>query len=410
LPKKAKELTPLEVKRKTKAGLHSVGGVAGLHLQVQKSGARSWILRAKVGDKRRDIGLGGFPDVPLAEARETARQARRLIREGIDPVEARKANKAALLASHAKILSFEEAASLCHASKAPEFRNTKHKADWINSITRYVSPIIGSMSVADVELAHIISVLTPIWTEKTETATRVRQRIESILAWAAVNGYRNGDNPARWKGNLEHALPNPSKIKKVRHFPALHWSEMSGFMIDLRAREGIGARALEFAILTASRSSEVRGATWDEVDLQRKTWTIPGERMKARKDHVVPLSEPAIKLIKAMPEMEGCPYVFASARGGKLSDMALSQLTRRMKVKAVPHGFRSTFKDWARSSTSYADEVSELALAHVSTDATRAAYARDGLLPKRVRLMRDWAKFCGTQKADSSVTPIRGKG
>jgi hypothetical protein len=208
LPKKAKELTPLEVKRKTKKGFHAVWGVAGLHLQVQESGARSWILRAKVGDKRRDIGLGGFPDVPLSEARETARQARRLIREGVDPVEARKANRAALLASHARILSFEEAANLCHASKAPEFRNAKHKSDWINSVTRYVNPIIGQMSVADVELAHIINVLTPIWTDKTETATRVRQRIEPILAWASVNGYRDGDNPARWKGNLEYALAN----------------------------------------------------------------------------------------------------------------------------------------------------------------------------------------------------------
>ncbi|MFB3082023.1 MAG: tyrosine-type recombinase/integrase, partial [Gammaproteobacteria bacterium] len=176
MPKKAKELTPLEVKRKKKRGLHSVGGVAGLHLQIQASGARSWILRAVVGNKRRDIGLGGFPDVPLAEAREAARQARKLIRDGIDPVEARKAQKAALLASHARILSFEEAANLCHASKAPGFRNTKHRSDWINSITRYVNPIIGQMSVSDIELAHVIDVLTPIWTEKTETATRVRQR------------------------------------------------------------------------------------------------------------------------------------------------------------------------------------------------------------------------------------------
>lgn len=409
MPKKAKELAPLEVKRKRKAGLHSVGGVAGLHLQIQKSGARSWILRAKVGDKRRDIGLGGFPDVPLAEARESAREVRRLIREGIDPVEARKANRAAILASHARILSFEEAANMCHASKAPEFRNIKHRSDWINSISRYVNPVIGQMSVADVELAHVISVLKPVWSEKTETATRVRQRVESILAWAAVNGYRSGDNPARWKGNLEHALPNPSKIKKIRHFPALHWGEMGGFMADLRKRDGVGARALEFTVLTASRSSEVRGATWDEIDLPSKTWTIPGDRMKAGKPHVVPLSGPAIKVIKTMPEIDNCPYVFASARGGKLSDMALSQLTRRMKVNAVPHGFRSTFKDWARSSTSYADEVSELALAHVSTDATRAAYARDGLLPKRTRLMRDWAKFCGTNSGSAKVTPIRGE-
>jgi integrase len=408
MPRKAKELTPLEVKRKTRPGLHAVGGVAGLHLQVSSTGSRSWILRAKVGEKRRDIGLGGFPDVALAEAREAARRARQEIRDGIDPVEARKARKAALQAAHAKILTFKEAADLCHAAKSPEFRNQKHRADWINSIKRYANPVIGSMSVADVELAHVISVLKPIWTDRTETATRVRQRIESVLAWATVNGYRDGDNPARWKGNLEHALPKPSKVKKVSHFPALHWSEMGAFMAQLRERNGVAARALEFAILTAARSIEVRGATWEEFDLEAKVWTIPGDRMKAGKPHRVPLSQPALKLLKALPVLEGCPYVFASPRGRQLSDMAMSQITRRMGVKAVPHGFRSTFKDWARSSTGYADEVSELALAHVSTDATRAAYARDELLPKRARLMRDWANFCNTPQNPASVTPIKG--
>ncbi len=407
MPKKAKELSPLEVKRLTRSGFFAVGGVAGLHLQVQATGARSWILRVKVGDKRRDIGLGGFPDVPLAAAREKAREAREMILQGIDPVEDRKAKKAALLAAHAKILSFEEAADLCHAAKTPEFRNAKHQADWINSINRYVNPIIGPLSVADIELAHVIGVLTPIWTEKTETATRVRQRIESILGWAAVNGYRNGDNPAVWKGNLEHALPKPSKVRKIRHFPALHWEEMGDFMAKLRMREGISPRALEFAILTVARSGEVRGAKWDEIDFAKKTWTVPGERMKAGKPHIVPLSEPVLKLLKSIPVMEGSPYVFTSNRGKKLSDMALSQLTRRMGVDAVPHGFRSTFKDWARSSTSYADEVSELALAHVSSDATRAAYARDALLPKRVRLMRDWARYCNSLPQKAKATPIR---
>ena len=409
MPKKAKELTPLEVKRKTRPGLHAVGGVAGLHLQVSPSGSRSWILRVKVGERRRDIGLGGFPDVPLADAREAARRARQEIRDGIDPIEARKARKAALQAAHAKILTFKEAADLCHAAKSPEFRNQKHRADWINSIKRYANPVIGPMSVADIELAHVISVLKPIWTDRTETATRVRQRIESVLAWANVNGYRDGDNPARWKGNLEHALPKPSKVKKVSHFPALHWSEMGAFMAQLRERDGVAARALEFAILTAARSIEVRGATWDEFDLEAKVWTIPGDRMKAGKPHRVPLSQPALKLLKALPVLEGCPYVFASPRGRQLSDMAMSQITRRMGVKAVPHGFRSTFKDWARSSTAYPDEVSELALAHVSTDATRAAYARDELLPKRMRLMRDWAKFCEAPQINAGVTQIRGK-
>ncbi len=381
-----------------------------MHLQIQPTGARSWILRVKVGDKRRDIGLGGFPDVPLAAARDKAREAREMILQGIDPVEDRKAKKAALLAAHAKILSFEEAADLCHAAKTPEFRNAKHRNDWINSINRYVNPIIGSLSVADIEKAHVISVLEPIWIEKTETATRVRQRIESILAWATFGGYRSGSNPAQWKGNLEHALAKPSKVRTIRHFPALHWGDVGEFMSELRKRKGVGARALEFAILTAARSNEVRGARWDEIDLKGKLWTIPGDRMKVGKAHTVPLSEPALELIKAQQVLDGCPYVFASSRGGRLSDMALSQITRRMGVNAVPHGFRSTFKDWARSSTSYADEVSELALAHVSSDATRAAYARDALLPKRVRLMRDWARYCGASPQKAKATPIRRHG
>ena len=262
------------------------------------------------------------------------------------------------------------------------------------------------MSVAEIELAHIVGVLKPIWITRTETATRVRQRIESVLAWAQVSGYRTGDNPARWKGNLEHALPKPSKVRKVKHFAALPWQEVGAFMADLRTRDGISARALEFAILTATRSGEVRGATWEEIDLDGKVWTIPGERMKAGKPHRVPLSGPVIELLKKLPQLEGSPYVFSSIRGGQLSDMALSSVTRRMKVDAVPHGFRSSFKDWCRSSTAYPDEVSELALAHVSSDSTRAAYARDELLSKRANLMRDWAKFCDTLPSEADVVPI----
>ena len=217
MPKKAKELLPVQIKRLTQPGFYAVGGVAGLHLQVKDSGARSWILRVKIGSRRRDLGLGGYPDVKLAAARDSAREAREQIRQGIDPVEARKAARAALMAAQAKELTFEQAAVLCHKSKAPAFRNIKHGSDWINSIQRYAVPIIGKLPVADVELPHVIKILEPIWTTKTETATRVRQRIESVLAWAAVSGYRTGDNPARWKGNLEYALAKPSKVRTVQH-------------------------------------------------------------------------------------------------------------------------------------------------------------------------------------------------
>jgi integrase len=410
MPRKAKELTAYQVKRLSKKpGFHAVGAVAGLHLNVSDAPAASWIMRATVGERRRDIGLGGYPDTTLEQARSLAREVRLQIRQGIDPVAARQEARDALKSASVKRLTFDEAATSCWRTKSQEFKNRKHVAQWLSTITEYASPVIGSLPVADVELAHVVKVLEPIWNTKTETASRLRGRIESVLAWAKVSGYRTGDNPARWKGNLDHVLPKPSKVRKVNHHPALPWQDVPAFMVDLRKRDGMGARALEFLMLTAARSGEVRLATWAEIDLDAKLWTVPATRMKAGKTHRVPLSDPAIKLLKALPRFKGSDYVFTAARGGPLSDMSVSAVTRRMKVDAVPHGFRSSFKDWCRSATSYADEVSELALAHVSSDETRAAYARDELLPKRTRLMRDWAKFCGTVQSKAGVTPIRAK-
>ena len=405
MPKKAKELSATEVRRLTKPGLHAVGGVAGLLLQVTPTGATSWILRTMVGSKRRDIGLGGFPDVPLAMAREKAREAKEQIKQGIDPVEQRRAARAALMGAQAKALTFEEAAIHCHAARSAEFRSAKHARDWLSSLERYAFPALGLLPVADVDMPHHHKALQPIWETRTETATRVRQRIEAVLAWATVSKYRSGDNPARWSGNLDAVLPKPAKISKVKHHRALAWQKIPGFMADLRKMEGMGARALEFAILTAARSGEVRLATWEEIDLDAKLWTIPGERMKAGKPHRVPLSAAAVTLLKELPRLS--EYVFTAPRGGVLSDMSISAVTRRMKVDAVPHGFRSSFKDWARSSTAYPDEVSELALAHVNSDATRAAYARDELLPKRTNLMRDWCKYINSPARGGEVVSIR---
>ncbi|MGM0593476.1 MAG: tyrosine-type recombinase/integrase [Pseudomonadota bacterium] len=405
MPKKAKELSATEVRRLTTPGLHAVGGVSGLLLRVTKTGSASWILRVMAGNRRRDIGLGGFPDVPLAQARVKARETKEQIKQGIDPVEQRKAARDALIAAQAKELSFKEAAIQCHKVRAAEFRNVKHAKDWINSLERYVFPVFGSLPVAEVDVLHVLETLRPIWETRTETATRVRQRIEAVLAWATVSRYRSGDNPARWSGNLEATLAKPAKASKVKHHRALPWQEIPGFMTALRKMEGMGARALEFAILTAARSGEVRLATWEEIDLGAKLWTIPGERMKAGKPHRVPLSDDAVKLLKEIPRLS--EYVFTAPRGGVLSDMSMSAVTRRMKVDAVPHGFRSSFKDWARSSTAYPDEVSELALAHVNSDATRAAYARDELLPKRARLMADWSKFLNAPAQSGEVVPMR---
>lgn len=410
MPKRVPELTAIQVRRLTRPGFHAVGGVAGLLLQVKPSttgegvGPRSWVLRTTVGDKRRAFGLGAYPEVSLASARDKASRLKERIRDGVDPVEERKAAQRALRAAQAKALTFDEAARRCHAARATEFRNEKHRRDWISSLERHASPVLGTLSVAEIDMPHVLAVLEPIWKTRTETATRVRQRIETVLTWATVSGYRSGTNSARWEGNLKEVLPNPSKITKVRHHRAIPWQEIGTFMANLRDRDGMSARALEFAILTAARSGEVRLATWDEMDLEGGVWMVPAERIKAGRTHRVPLSQDAVALLSALPRYEGSPYVFPAQRGGALSDMSLSAVCRRMGVDATPHGFRSTFKDWARNRTRYADEVSELALAHVNSDATRAAYARDELIGKRRRLMAEWASYCNTiEKGEESA-------
>lgn len=428
MPKRPKELSALEVSRLAKRpGFWSVGGVAGLYLRVKDSLAASWMLRVVIGEQRSDLGLGSYPEVSLARARERAVEAREQIRKGIDPRAERKAAQAALRAAQARSLTFDEAAKAVHEMRALEFSNAKHVDDWLSSLTRYASPVIGSLPVGDIELAQVVSVLKPIWTTKTETATRVRQRMEVVFSWATTSGYRPSEkgNPAQWKGVLEHVLARPGKVRRKNHHPALPWQRMGEFMADLRGRAGMGARALEFAVLTVARSSEVRFATWDEIDLEAKLWRCPPEHMKGRMLHTVPLSAPAVAILEALPRFQGVDYVFSAVRGGPLSDMTIAAVIKRMHEDSVeaggpgyldpklgkiatPHGTaRSSFKDWCRTSTSYADEVSELALAHVNSDSTRAAYARDELLQKRTRLMRDWAKFCATVPRNASVRDIR---
>ena len=392
MPKIAKELGPLQVSRLTAPGLHAVGGVAGLQLQVTTTGARSWVLRTLVGGKRRDMGLGGYPTVTLAGAREKARKARDEIRAGVDPIEAGKAARSALAAATAAQKTFKQCALAFIDAKAPEFKNAKHLAQWTATLETYAFPVMGSILVRDVGLPHVLEVLNPIWTTKTETATRVRGRIEAVLDWATASGYRRGENPARWKGHLDKLLAKPRKVARVEHHPALKAAEMAPFMKRLRAMEGMGARALELAALTATRSGEVRGATWSEIDLESAVWTIPAERMKAGKEHRVPLSKPAVALLEGLSREEGVELVFPAPRGGMLSDMTLSACMRRMKLEAVPHGLRSTFRDWAGEHTNYPREVAEAALAHV-VGGVEGAYARGDLFEKRRRLMADWATF-----------------
>ena len=410
MARKAKELGALEVSRLTKPGLHSVGGVSGLALQVlpPPSSARTWVLRAMIAGKRRAMGLGGYPDVTLAGAKEAARVARLKIKEGIDPIEDAKAKRSALYAARAASLTFSEAAAAYIAMKESEWNNAKHVQQWTNTLTTYAYPVIGKIFVRDVDQSHVMRVLEPIWLTKNETATRLRGRIENILDWARVSGYRSGENPARWRGHLDKLLPTPGKVQKVEHHPALPFEQIGEFMVKLRAVEGMGARALEFAILTAARSGEVRGAVWSEIDLKDATWTIPAERMKMKKEHRVTLNDEVVTLLKTL--QGSTDLIFPSNKGTMLSDMTLTAVLRRMgRSDITAHGFRSTFRDWCSEHTNYPRDVAEMALAHAIGDQVEAAYRRGDLFEKRRLMMRDWGKFSGTVQTAATVTPIRSR-
>jgi integrase len=406
MPKLARELQAIEVARLTGDRLHMVGGVQGLGLQVNGA-SRAWVLRAVVGGKRRDMGLGAYPGVTLAMARKKAAEAREAIRQGIDPVAQAKGARSALRAAEAAALTFEQCAERYVKAHRAGWRNPKHAAQWESTLALHAYPVMGDLLVRDVALGHVMRALEPIWTEVTETAVRLRGRIELVLDWAAARGLRDKDNPARWRGHLDKLLAKPSKVARREHFAALPVSEVGAFMVRLREVEGMGARALEFAILTAARSGEVRGATWAEFDLQAGVWTIPGSRMKAGKEHRVPLSDAALAVLAALPEGEPDDIVFKAQKGGKLSDMTVSAVLRRMAVPAVPHGFRSTFRDWCGERTNYPREVAEAALAHAIGDKVEAAYRRGDAFEKRRVMMQAWADFLARVEQPAQVVELR---
>jgi integrase len=388
------KLSGVVLSRLIKPGLYGDGG--GLWLQVSGTTARSWVFRYAIRGKRHQMGLGSINTIDLATARAKARVCRQLLLDGKDPLSERRGANAAHALREAKRITFDQCAAAYIDAHRGTWKNPKHVTQWENTIATYASPLIGSLAVADVETDLVVKVLSPIWRNKTETAVRLRGRIECVLDWATVSKFRHGDNPARWKGHLENLLANPNKIAPVKNHPALPWREIGSFIADLRGREGVAARATEFAILTACRSGEVRGATWEEFDMEAKLWTIPAKRMKAGREHRVPLSTAAMALLASIPRAGA--FVFPGRDlDTPLSDMSLTAVLRRMgRGDITVHGFRSTFRDWCAEyeSNSFSREVCEHALAHSLPDKTEAAYQRGDLLEKRVRLMQAWTDYC----------------
>lgn len=407
------DLTARMVETTTNIGYTADRKQPGLNLQVTASVSgytRSWVFRytSPTTGKRREFGLGPLSSVGLAKAREKAREAGDEVKNGIDPKDAQDAAKAQNAAARQR-LTFEEAATQCIATKQHEWKNTKHRHQWAATLKTYAYPSLGKLPVDQITTEHVLAVLEPIWTTKTETATRVRQRIETVMNWAKAKRLLTGENPASLKGGLDELLPKASKIKKVVHQPALPYQQVHDFVQVLRRKKGVSPKAFEFLILTAARSGEVLGAKWDEIDLVAKVWTIPAERMKAGRQHRIPLSTRAVTIITEMLTGKQCDFVFPDPTGKKgMSNGALLAVIKGMPDFAsyVPHGFRSTFRDWAAETTSFANETLEMALAHTIKDKTEAAYRRHDQLGKRFKLMEQWAGFIARQPQVASVTQI----
>lgn len=414
MARQMKILTPLGVQREKKPGLYHDGG--GLYLRVKEGGAKSWFYRFMIAGKRRDMGLGSLDTMSLTKARDAATEARKAVAAGTDPIEARNAAEAAARAAAGKIMTFENCAKAYISAMAPGWKNVKHASQWPATMETYVYPTLGKLPVNEVDTGLVMKVLEPIWTSKTETASRVRGRIEAVLTWASARGHRQGPNPAIWRGHLEALLPAKGKIAQVRHHPSLPYHQMGDFMLALRRLTSISARALEFGILTAARSGEVRGATWNEIDFERGVWTVPGGRMKAGAEHRVPLSTAAADVLKAMESLRQNDLVFPGAKHNQpLSDMALSEVCRGLGFKddngriVAPHGFRASFRSWGGEVTAYSHETLEQALAHTISDAVVRAYARGDLFQKRTRLMDEWAAFIAKPSTSiGSIIAIRG--
>ena len=394
------KFSDLAIRKLSKPGVYGDG--AGLYIRVTETGSKHWIHRFSLRGKAHWMGLGPYPEITLTEARLKNMEARRARLAGVNPINARNAANAKALS-----LTFSECADKYIASHRSSWKGNKHFVKWTNSIAAYCGPVIGKLPVNEIDVGLIMRVLEPIWITKMAPARNIRSRIESILDWATVRGYREGNNPARWKGNLDHLLPEASRAKGTKHHAALGYTQMGELMGKLRQQDGISARALEYAILTACRSGEVRMATWGEVNLKNRMWVIPGERMKMGKEHRVPLSDAAISVLTQMDQ--STTLIFPGRSGRLLSDMSLTKVLRRLgHIDTTVHGFRSTFRDWASESTAYPQHVAEMALAHSIGDKVEAAYRRGDLFTKRTRMMEDWSRFCNQTHSGKVVSLKKG--
>jgi integrase len=397
-------LSALKVTRATKPGMYADG--AGLYLQVSSAGARSWIYRFMLRGREREMGLGPASLISLAEARAKAADCRRLRYEGVDPIDARRAERQRMALDSARAITFGQCVQDYIAGHRAGWRNAKHASQWQSTLGTYAGPVIGQLPVSAVDTGLVLRVLEPIWSAKPETATRLRGRIEAILDWAKVRGYREGENPARWRGHLDVLLPAPSKVHRVRHHAALPFAEMPDFMVHLKGQDGVAARALEFTILTAARTGETLSLTWDELDEVNRVWTVPAQRMKAGKEHRVPLTEAALAVLETLRPLSSPNqrFVFPGGRRGKpLSNMAMMTVLRRMgRNDLTVHGFRSSFRDWAAERTHYPSEVVEMALAHAVGSKVEAAYRRGDLFEKRRELLNSWERFLSSTRPAQS--------
>lgn len=410
-------LTAKRIAALSEVGRYADARVPGLNFQISRTGGRSWVLRFQLHMKERMLGLGRADLVSVDYARDRAWAAWRQILDGVDPVEAKREKATPGIRAVAPTMTFTECATTYIEAHRAGWKNPKHAMQWRATLESYAMPHIGAIDVSGIATSDIMNVLKPIWTAKPETASRVRGRIECILDWATVAEYRKGDNPARWKGHLAHLLPATGKVAKVQHHPAIPYVDLPAFMADVRSREGISARALEFTVLAACRTNEVTCARRSEIDWDAKTWIIPGERMKSGREHRVPLTDRAIIILESLPCEPGSDFLFIGVRAGKpISNAAMAELMKEIGApsategrNATVHGMRSTFRDWAGETTNFPRELAEAALAHVLSDKTEAAYQRGDLLLKRRKLMEAWAAYCASPARKGEVVPLRKK-